>query len=129
MGRGAPPLDEHRVVVIGTSAGGVEALFDLFARLSHDFGAPICIVLHIPAESPSLLPSLLDRRTPLKVIEARDGLELKRGTVYVAPPDRHLTIDTDRTLLVTRGPRENRHRPAVDPLFRSAALAYGSGAV
>ena len=122
-------MDEHRVVVIGTSAGGVEALIDLVPKLPHDFGAPICIVLHIPAESPSLLASILDRRTPLRVIEATEGLPLTQGTVYIAPPDRHLTIDTDRTLLVTRGPRENRHRPAVDPLFRSAALAYGSGAV
>jgi two-component system chemotaxis response regulator CheB len=87
------------------------------------------VVVHIPAESPSLLASILARRSKLDVEEGTDGAKLVKGKVYVAPPDRHLIIESDHTLRVARGPRENRHRPAVDPLFRSAALAYGSGAI
>ena len=119
---------DHRVVVIGASAGGVEALIDLVPRLPGDFAAPICVVLHIPAESPNLLAAILDRRSQLSVIHAGDGMELRNGVMYVAQPDHHLIID-GRTLRLPRGPRENRHRPAVDPLFRSAALSYGSGAI
>ena len=122
-------MDNDRVVVIGASAGGVEALIELIPKLPRVFAAPICIVVHIPAESPSLLASILARRSKLDVEEAVDGAELVKGKVYVAPPDRHMIIDSGRTLVLTHGPRENRHRPAVDPLFRSAALAYGGGAV
>ena len=122
-------MNDHRVVVIGASAGGVEALIEVIPKLPPTFAAPICVVLHIPADSPNLLASILARRATLKVVDASNGAKLKSGTVYIAQPDRHLTIESDRTLRLTRGPRENRHRPAIDPLFRSAALTYGSGAV
>ena len=119
-------LDEERVVVIGASAGGVDALMQLVRGLPEDFAAPVCIVVHIPADSPNLLASILRRNARVKVVEAEEGLRLANGVVYVAQPDRHLLIDADQTLRLPRGPRENRHRPAIDPLFRSAALAYGA---
>jgi two-component system chemotaxis response regulator CheB len=121
--------DDDRIVVIGASAGGVEALIGLIPKLPRGFPAPVCIVVHIPADSPGLLASILARRSKVNVEEATDGATLVAGTVYVAQPDCHLIVEHDRTLRLTHGPRENRHRPAVDPLFRSAALAYGNGAI
>jgi two-component system chemotaxis response regulator CheB len=121
--------EDQRIVVIGASAGGVEALLRLVRDLPADFPAPVCIVLHIPADAPSLLPGILDRESKLQVAHAEDGQALVPSRIYVAPPDRHLLVGDDGTVLVTRGPRENRHRPAVDPLFRSAALVYGPRAI
>ena len=128
-----PHVTEHvvrnqRIVVIGASAGGVEALSHVVADLPDSLAAPVCIVLHIPFDSPTLLPAILDRRTNLDVVAATDGAKLKNGTIYVAQPDRHLIV-ANGFIRLTRGPRENRHRPAIDALFRSAALAYGSGVV
>ena len=113
-------------MVIGTSAGGVETLTKLARALPHDFGAPIVVVLHIGAEVPSLLPQILGRAGPLPAQEARDGERLRAGTIYTAVPDHHVLVEEDKTLHVVKGPRENRHRPAIDPLFRSAALAFRS---
>jgi len=112
--------------VIGTSAGGVEALTKLAQALPHDFAAPVVVVLHIGAEVPSLLPQILARAGPLPAQEARDGERLRPGTIYTAVPDHHVLVEEDKTLHVVKGPRENRHRPAIDPLFRSAALAFRS---
>lgn len=93
------------------------------------FPAPVFVVLHIPASAPSLLAKILGRAGTLPVKNAEDGMRYEAGTIYVAVADRHLLIARDGTMHVARGPRENRHRPAVDPLFRSAALAYGPGAI
>jgi two-component system chemotaxis response regulator CheB len=116
-------------VVIGASAGGIEALNELVRGLRPDFGAPILLVLHIPADSPSLLAKILARAGTVKTKTADDGERAENGTLYVAPPDRHLLVEADGTLRTPRGPRENRHRPSVDPLFRSAALGYGPHAI
>jgi two-component system chemotaxis response regulator CheB len=89
----------------------------------------VCIVLHIPADSPSLLAHILNREGTLPAKNAENGEAPLPGHVYVAPPDRHMLIGDDGRFHVARGPRENRHRPAVDPLFRSAALQYGNRAV
>jgi two-component system, chemotaxis family, protein-glutamate methylesterase/glutaminase len=86
--------------------------------------ASLFIVLHIPAQSPSLMPDILSRAGPLPAIHPVDGEEIRHGHIYVAPPDYHLLLEQDH-MRVVRGPKENRHRPAVDPLFRSAAVAYG----
>src|SRR5436309_14943890 len=118
-----------RIVVVGASAVGVEALTELVRGLPADFDAPGVIVLHIPPEHPSLLPRILGRRSQLAVVAAEDGMRAEPGTVYVAAPDRHVLIDNDGLLRTPRGPRENSHRPAVDPLFRSAALAFGPKAI
>jgi len=114
----------HDLIVMGASAGGVEALMRLMAALPADLPAAVCVVLHMPPQSSSHLAEILLRAGLLPVTQAQDGEPLARGHVYVAPPDRHLMVEAGR-IRCTRGPRENRVRPAIDPLFRSAALAYG----
>ena len=111
------------VVVVGASAGGVRALRELMAALPPNFGAAVFIVLHIGAHSSSLPDILaLDSRNP--VMHAIDGEAFEAGRVYVAPPDHHLLLEA-RRMRVSRGPKEHHTRPAVDPLFRSAALNLG----
>jgi len=117
-----------RLVVIGTSAGGIEALRDLVSDLPSDFPSPIAIVMHTSPQSPGLLHEILSRSGPLPAINPRDGERLRAGHMYVAPPDYHLLIEPGRVRL-SKGPRENRFRPAIDPLFRSAAQVYGPGAI
>lgn len=114
----------HDIIVIGASAGGVEALVTLVRQFPEDLPASIFIVLHIPAQSPSLMPGILTRSGLLVATHPDDGEEIKHGHIYVAPPDQHLLIERGHIRLV-HGPKENRHRPAIDPLFRSAAYIYG----
>ena len=117
-------MSGHSIIVIGASAGGVEALTTLVRNLPLDLPASIFIVIHIPAQSPSLLATILSRVGHLPAVQASDGLVIQPGYIYVAPPDHHLLLEENRMRAV-RGPKENRHRPAVDPLFRTAALVYG----
>jgi two-component system chemotaxis response regulator CheB len=116
------------MIVIGASRGGLEALTQLMAHLPAELPASIFVVVHIPAEFPSYLSQLLDRAGALAAKEAEDGDTIEHRRVYVAPPDHHLLVQQGRVRLV-RGPRENRARPAIDPLFRSAAVAYTSRVV
>jgi two-component system, chemotaxis family, protein-glutamate methylesterase/glutaminase len=115
------------VVVVGASAGGVEALTNLVRALPGDFGAPVLVVLHIPATGASVLPQILSRAGPLHARHAEDGEPLERGCIYVAPPNCHLLVQQG-TATLTRGPLENGVRPAINPLFRTAAAAYGDHA-
>jgi len=117
-------MSGHDIIVVGTSAGGVEALQTLVRDLPSNLPAAIFVVVHIPAESRSLLPRILSRAGPLPASHPEDGAEIERGHIYIAPPDQHLLIEKS-IVRVVRGPKENRYRPAIDPLFRSAALAYG----
>lgn len=117
-------MSYHDIVVIGASAGGVEALRTLVAGLPEDLPAAVLVVLHVPRLSPSALPLILDRYCALPVRHAIDGQLVQRGQIYVAPPDAHMLLIENRIRL-SRGPSENGHRPAVDPLFRSAARGYG----
>jgi two-component system, chemotaxis family, protein-glutamate methylesterase/glutaminase len=116
------------IVTIGASAGGIEALQRLMGALPADLPAAICLVVHIPATSRSLLAEIIARQTGLPVTTATGGELLADGHVYVAPPDRHLRVGGGRVEL-DRGPKENAVRPAIDPLFRSAARAYGARAI
>jgi two-component system chemotaxis response regulator CheB len=117
--------DHHDIVVIGASAGGVEALNRLVASLGAPPAAAIFVVLHLPTNAHSFLPKILGRAGTVAVQHAEDGMVPEPGRVYVAPPDHHLLLKRERMHLV-RGPTENGHRPAIDPLFRSAAEAHGS---
>ena len=118
----------QRLVVIGTSAGGMQPLMDLVAGLPADFPASICIVMHIPAYAPSSLPAILSRAGTLPVSHPVSGEAVLPSHVYCAPPDHHLLIE-DGLFCVTKGPKENRVRPAVDTLFRSAAYSEGPNVI
>jgi two-component system chemotaxis response regulator CheB len=116
----------HDVVVIGTSAGGLETLDELIGQLPTDLAASVFIVQHMaPGSSGEALTRRLSRYKAFRAKLAREGERFKSGRIYIAPPDSHLLLKTDR-MLVRKGARENRSRPAVDPLFRSAAVAHGS---
>jgi two-component system chemotaxis response regulator CheB len=116
-----------QLVAIGASAGGVSALSALAARLPPDFAAPLLVVLHIGAHR-SLLADILGGAGPLPAEEARQGQRIEAGRIYVAAPDRHLLV-VDDTLHLSRGAKEHHTRPAIDPLFLSAALARGTRAI
>jgi two-component system chemotaxis response regulator CheB len=122
---GDPPA---RVVGIGASAGGVDALIRVVRQLPADFPAAICVVLHLPSSGRSLLSSILGRHTELEVLEAGDDQPLRAGRVYVAPNDRHLMV-ADGRLRLDRGPKENGVRPSVDVMLRTLAASRGSGAI
>src|SRR4051794_41089388 len=113
------------VIVVGASAGGVEALDRLVSGLPPEFPASIFVVLHLLASGRSLLDSILSRAGELPATAAVDGERFERGHIYVAPPDHHLLI-RGLEIELSVGPRENGHRPAIDPLFRSAARAFGA---
>ena len=115
----------REIVVVGASAGGVEALTELVASLPESLDAAVVVVLHVAAAGPSLLPKILDRAGPLPSGHVRHHEQLEHGRIYVAPPDQHLTLSSDGLAVLGRGPRENGHRPSIDQLFRSAAEAYG----
>lgn len=117
-------MNNRDIIVIGASAGGIDALRALLGGLPPDLRASVFVVMHVAADSPGILPRMLQDTSTLPVAHARDGEPIERGRVYVAPPDCHLLLERDRVRL-SRGPKENLSRPAVDPLFRSAAYAFG----
>ncbi|WP_433802170.1 chemotaxis protein CheB [Actinomycetospora sp. CA-084318] len=120
--------DPARVIGIGASAGGLEAVGTLLAGLPASLPAAVLVVIHQADSGPGRVAELLDRRSALPVRAAADGDVIAAGLVQVAVPGHHLVLEKD-TLRVTRGPRENGHRPAIDPLFRSLALEAGPGAI
>lgn len=122
-------MTDHRDAVgVGASAGGVEALRALVAGLPADYPGAIFVVLHVPRYAPTALPPILSRSGPLPAEPAVDGEPVKPGRIYVAPSDHHLLV-LDGHVRLTRGPAENGHRPAIDPLFRSLARTFGRRAV
>lgn len=117
-------MGKRDIIVIGASAGGVNALIEFVKSLPENFDASIFIVLHLHPSTPSSLPQILNRFGHVNAGHAEDGEKIKARRIYVAPPDHHLLIENDR-ILVRKGPKENRFRPSVDVLFRSAAYNYG----
>jgi len=117
-------MAKRDIVLIGASAGGVYALQELVAALPKDFPAAIFIVLHVSANEPSLMPHILTVSGQLTASHPLDGEPIRPGQIYMAPPDHHLLVEFGR-VLVKRGPKENRFRPSIDALFRSAAYTYG----
>jgi two-component system chemotaxis response regulator CheB len=119
----SPSTAAHDIVVIGASAGGVEALRSLVRALPGDFPGSLFVVLHMPPDAPSGLATILDRSGPLPAAQVREAERIRPGRIYVAAPNLHLVIH-DGHVVLDAGPRENRSRPAVDVLFRTAARAY-----
>jgi two-component system chemotaxis response regulator CheB len=117
-------MAKRDIIVVGASAGGVTALIDFIESLPKSFAGSIFVVLHIPPHSPSELPAILSRAGSLKAAHAVDGERIKSGRIYVAPPDHHMLLEGS-SILVKKGPKENRFRPSIDALFRSAAYVYG----
>ena len=114
----------HDIIVLGGSAGAIEALVRLLAHVPDDLPAAVLVVIHMSALFPSRLAELLSLQSKLPVEAVRHGVVIAPGRVYVAVPDRHLSVDSG-TLELTRGAKEHFTRPAIDVLFRSAARAYG----
>jgi two-component system chemotaxis response regulator CheB len=117
--------DDQRIIVIGASSGGFEALKKIIASLRADFNASIFIVWHMSPDVIGILPEVLNRNNNIYCAHAFDNEEIKPNRVYIARPDHHIIIRPGK-VRVTRGPKENRFRPAIDPLFRSAAYCYGN---
>lgn len=121
-------MDKRDILVIGASAGGLAALTRLFGGMPKDCAPTVFVVLHTSPNARSLLPRLLTRVGWLPAFHPGDGEPIRPGHIHLAPPDHHLLVQHEH-VLVRRGPRENRTRPAVDPLFRSAGVAFGSRVV
>ncbi|MCW3111875.1 MAG: CheB methylesterase [Segetibacter sp.] len=118
-------MHKKDIIVVGASAGGVNALIEFVKFLPKNFDASIFVVLHLHPSTPSNLPAILSNLGTLKAVHPEDGDKIKTRQIYIAPPDHHLLVENDR-VLVRKGPKENRFRPSVDVLFRSAAYNYGS---
>ncbi|TCN56552.1 chemotaxis protein CheB [Flavobacterium circumlabens] len=115
------------IVVVGTSAGGMKALTALIEQLPKDFPAPLLIVQHLSSDATGdALLNELNKIGKLKCIHATQGEKIKSGQIYLAPSDNHLMIEENGSILITKGAQENRSRPAIDPLFRSAATSFGN---
>lgn len=116
------------IVVLGGSAGSIEAVTEVVRGLPPDFPGSLFVVVHFPGSVTSTLPRILSRAGPLPARHVRDGETIQPGRIYVAPPDCHLLL-TERQARLSRGPKENGHRPAIDPLFRTAAHNFESRVV
>ena len=121
----ASPIRGIEAIVVGASAGGVEALLSIFGELPEGFGLPIIAVLHLPDERRSQLAEVFARRLRIPVHEARDKEQIKAGALYFAGPGYHLSVELDYSLSLSQEDRVHHSRPAIDYLFASAADAYG----
>jgi two-component system chemotaxis response regulator CheB len=121
-------LPATSLIAIGASAGGVESLQAFMRYLPADLDAAVVVVLHLPPGARSLLAGILGRAGGLPASDVHDGEEIEPGRIYVAPPDRHVLVE-DQSFRLASGPTENAARPAIDPLFRSVAAAYGDRAI
>ncbi|WP_148863544.1 chemotaxis protein CheB [Marinobacter fonticola] len=117
-------MGDHKIIVIGASLGGVETLPKLLAQLPADLEASVFVVQHMAPEGPGMLPAIIGKASALPVIVPEHNEPIEKGRVYLAPRDRHMLVQQDR-IGVVHGPKENRSRPAIDPLLRSAATYFG----
>src|SRR4051812_1938420 len=117
-------MPDRDIIVLGASAGGVEALQAFAKSIPAGFAGSIFVTLHFPEHGTSVLPRILSRHSAIPAVHASDGETIVAGRIYVAPPDYHLLLGKQHVHIM-RGPKENGHRPAVDPMFRSAAVAFG----
>lgn len=117
-------MDRHDIIVIGASTGGVAALRELVQGFPSDLPAAVFVVVHTPAKLPCWLPYILQCYGKLPAVHAVDRTVIEQGCIYIAPPDRHLLVQGEY-MCVVRDNKENGFRPAIDPLFRTAAVAYG----
>ncbi len=117
-----------RMIVIGASLSGMTALLQVVKALPKDLKAAVLVAQHIASHSPGFLPGILSRAGALQATHPQDGDEIVEGRIYVAPPDRHMLV-ANGLIRLSHGPKENLTRPAIDPLFRSAALAYGPAVI
>jgi two-component system, chemotaxis family, protein-glutamate methylesterase/glutaminase len=116
------------IILIGGSSGAIESLLQVVRQLPPDIPAAVFVAIHIAPKSNSLLPKILGRACKIPAMNPKDGTPVQHGQIYVAPPNFHLLLHNG-FMRVTRGPKENNHRPAIDPLFRSAALYYGARSI
>ena len=123
-----PDAGGHDIIVIGGSAGALESLLEIAVELPADLPASVFVVIHTHPEGRTRIAEVLTRRSRLSAKLAVHGEPLERGKIYIAPPDNHLMLRPGY-MTVYRGPKENGHRPALDPLFRSAAMHYGARVV
>ncbi len=121
-------MPQHDIIAIGASVGGINAMKAIIASFPENLPAAVFVVIHTTEDNPGRLPSLLNRNSKIPVVYASHDSPVQPGRVYLARPGQQLVLERNRMKL-TNGPRENRHRPAVDVLFRSAAQAYGSRVV
>ena len=121
-------MPKHDIIVIGASAGGVEALQTLVHQLPFDLPAAVFVIMHVHPRTRSYLPEILNRAGKLTALHAENGTPIQPGRIYVAPPDRHLLIEREHVHL-GMGPKEQHQRPCINVTFRSAALAYGDRVV
>ena len=120
-------MPQLQIVVIGASAGGLQALSDLVGELPESLDVAILIVVHTKTEGESFLPDILGRRTSVPVQFGEHGASIQRGRIYISPPNVHMLVGHTGGIRLHHGPRENGFRPAVDPLFRTAARTFGAG--
>ena len=122
-------MSRYRAIVIGASAGALEALSAVLAQLPGDFPVPLVIVVHLPAGKDSLLAEILQSRSVLRVLEAEDKQAMEPGHAYIAPPDYHLLAETDGHLSLSADEEVMYSRPSIDVLFESAADAFGDAVI
>jgi len=117
------------IVAIGASAGGVEAVINIAAGLPATLPAALLVVIHVSPDSSGLMPNILNRSSLWNAVQAEDGMSIEHGHIYIAPPNHHMVVEAGDRIRIVRGPKHNRHRPAIDPLFRTVANFYGERAI
>jgi two-component system chemotaxis response regulator CheB len=116
-------MRQRDIIVIGASAGGVQALMRVVSALPVNLSASIFVVVHTSPDAPGVLDKVLNRLDGQRARYARNGMKIERDTIYIAPPDRHMMVE-ESAIRITRGPKQNRNRPSIDALFQSAAAAF-----